>query len=165
MALETYSIHTFAPALCRFRPSLLFWLFIPCDLASLILQGAGGALSALSSGISQTGVNIALAGLALQVVTLVAFCVVANEFIARYYQSGLARSQSASDRALGGGGDEGGGEFLKSFWARLTVFYGFEMLAVVLILARCAFRLHELQYGYKGPLVKRQDLFIGLEGV
>lgn len=136
-------------------------MFIPCDLVSLILQGAGGALSAMSSGISQTGVNIALAGLALQVVTLVTFCALYMEFLVRYYRSGMVKRQSESSIAL----EPACGQFLKSFGARLTIFYVFEILAIVLILVRCAFRLEELRFGYSGPLVKRQDLFVGLEGV
>lgn len=36
------SISTFAPGLSRFRPSLLYWLFLSCDLVSLLLQGVGG---------------------------------------------------------------------------------------------------------------------------
>lgn len=52
-----------------------------------------------------------------------------------------------------------------NFGARLRVFHAFEVLAIVMILARCAFRVEELRDGYGGPLVRREDLFIGLEGV
>ena len=33
------------------------------------------------------------------------------------------------------------------------------------IFARCCFRVAELSQGYHGPLLKKQGLFIGLEGV
>lgn len=148
------SISTCGPALSRFRPALLYWVFIPCDLISLILQGIGGALSAVSTGLSQTGVNIALAGLALQVLTLVLFCAVYVDFLSRYYKSGLAKQHGAQKEGRS-----------CTFGNRLRVFFAFEVLAVLMILARCAFRVDELSDGYGGPLVKREDLFIGLEGV
>ncbi|KAF3770392.1 hypothetical protein M406DRAFT_32933 [Cryphonectria parasitica EP155] len=133
------TMSTFAPTLSRFRPSFLYWFFIPCDLVSLVLQGVGGALSATTAGLSQTGINIALAGLAFQVATLVLFCAVYVDFVWRYHRLG--------------------------FGQRLRVFYVFEALAFLMILARCAFRVGELSDGYGGPLVKREDLFIGFEGV
>lgn len=142
-------ITVFAPDLSRCRnTSLFYWIFIPFDLLSLILQGAGGALSALSSGLSHRGVNIALAGLSLQVVTLLVFCALYIDFLWRYYhrRSSTVTVPPKDARSM-------------------KLFYGFEMLAVVAILARCAFRVHELSDGYSGPLVGREDLFIGLEGV
>lgn len=148
------SISTCGPALSRFRPSLIYWVFISCDLVSLILQGIGGALSAVSSGLSQKGVNIALAGLALQVFTLVLFCAVYLDFVWRYYNSGLAKRHGTQREGRSW-----------TFGNRLRVFYACEVLAIVMILARCAFRVDELSDGYGGPLVKREGLFIGLEGV
>ncbi|KAH7087308.1 hypothetical protein FB567DRAFT_343229 [Paraphoma chrysanthemicola] len=52
-----------APALARFPVKYFVWIFFPCDIISLILQGVGGSRSASSSGSSQTGVNNAMAGL------------------------------------------------------------------------------------------------------
>lgn len=138
-----------APELSRLPPKLLYWIFIPCDLVSLILQGAGGALSCVSSGVNQLGVNVALAGLALQVATLLIFSAIYIEYIVRYYRSGLAQQHTGPDRLR----------------TRLMLFYASEALAIVMILVRCAFRLYELREGYSGELVRRQDLFIGLEGV
>lgn len=150
------SISTFAPALSRFQPSLLYWVFIPCDLISLILQGVGGAYSAATSGVSQVGVDIAVAGLALQVASLVIFCVIYAEFMVRYYRSGMVSRQAASMEP---------GLTRMAFGTRLTVFYSFQALAIVTVFARCAFRVEELRKGYGGHLVHREDLFIGLEGV
>ncbi|CAN8097136.1 unnamed protein product [Discula destructiva] len=151
------SIETFAPALSCFRPSLLYWIFIPSDVLSLVLQGAGGAFSAMSSGISNIGVNIVLAGLALQAATLALFCAICAKWVVRYHRSGLAKQQAAASTRDGRTG--------MSFGTRLALFAAFEALAAIMILARCAFRVGELRDGYAGPLVKQEDLFIGLEGV
>ncbi|KAJ4391294.1 hypothetical protein N0V93_004911 [Gnomoniopsis smithogilvyi] len=149
------TIETFAPSLSRFRPSLLYYIFIPSDMLSLVLQGAGGALSATSSGVSHTGVCIALAGLALQVTTLMLFCTIYIEYIMRYYRSGVAKRHAFHRRKSRG----------MTFGTRLSIFFVFEMLAVFVILARCVFRMVELREGYGGLLVRKEDLFIGLEGV
>lgn len=98
---------------------------------------------------------IALAGLALQVTTLVLFCVIYIEYIVRYYRSGLAKLHAPNRRMSTG----------MTFGARLKVFFLFEMLAIVMISARCAFRVAELRDGYGGFLVRREGFFIGLEGV
>lgn len=109
----------------------------------------------MSSGLSQTGICITLAGLAFQVATLVLFCAIYLEYITRYYRSGLAMRHASVREGPRG----------TTFGSRLKVFYSFEVLAIVMILARCAFRVEELRNGYEGPLVKREDLVIGLEGV
>jgi hypothetical protein len=55
-----------SPTLSRFKPKLFYYIFIPCDILSLVFQAAGGALSTTSSGSSQLGINLALAGLAFR---------------------------------------------------------------------------------------------------
>lgn len=128
----------------RFPPKYLYWVFIVSDLTSLVLQAVGGALSTSSSGSSQTAVNLALGGLALQVFTLVIFSGLMADFVIRFARTPAART--ALDR-------------------RMKVFLGALAAAILLILARCAFRVDELSEGYGGPLVANEGLFIGLEGV
>lgn len=137
------SIQSFAPEISRIKPKIIWWIFIPADLVCLSLQAAGGALSTTSSGSSQTGVNVAMAGLALQVVVLVVFCVLLGDFLLRYFKSASAQSLDL----------------------RMRLFFGFLSTAVILILGRCSFRCYELSKGYSdSDLVTNQGLFIGLEG-
>jgi hypothetical protein len=143
MYLTTTSITFYAPTLARFPVKLLIWIFLPCDIISLILQGVGGGLSASSSGGSQVGVDIALAGLIFQVITLAAFSILFTDFIVR-----LLRSAHAS--VLG---------------RRDALFLGFLIMAILCTLARCIFRAYELSEGYSGDLISHENLFIGLEGV
>ncbi|KAM0556084.1 hypothetical protein ACHAPJ_006072 [Fusarium lateritium] len=138
------TIQHFAPEVSRFKPQLVWWIFIPADIVCLCLQAAGGALSTISEGSSQTGVDVALAGLSLQVVILVLFCVLLGDYLFRYFRSGSASALSM----------------------RMRLFFGFLSAAVIMILARCAFRCYELSEGYQdSDLVTNQGLFIGLEGV
>lgn len=129
----------------RFSAKAFIWIFLPCDIVSLILQGVGGSLSATTSGASKAGVNVALAGLIFQIITLVAFSVLFGDYVLRYLHRHAAK---------GGRVDQ-----------RQKLFFGSLTLAVLTILARCIFRADELKDGYDGATVKQQGLFIGLEGV
>ncbi|KAF4466124.1 phospholipid-translocating ATPase [Fusarium albosuccineum] len=138
------TIQSFAPEISRFRPQLVWWIFIPADIICLTLQAAGGALSTVSQGSSQMGIDVAMAGLAFQVAILVLFCVLLGDYLFRYFRSGSASALSN----------------------RMRIFFGFLSAAVIMILGRCAFRCYELSEGYQdSDLVTDEGLFIGLEGV
>jgi len=137
------------PALCRFSPKLYYWVFIPCDLVSLVLQAVGGAESSTSEGSSNTANYIALAGLSFQVFTLLIFIALALDYVVRYWS--YRRSLTAAER--------------KPLSMRFKVFAAFFSLAIILILVRCIYRIDELSDGYSGPLIRNEALFIGLEGV
>ena len=119
----------------------------PCDILSLVLQAVGGALSSVSSGSSKAAVDVAIAGLSFQVVTLCVFIALSTEFALRYIR---AQRGEAQKRILP---------------TRFKVFLVFLTLAITFILIRCAYRIDELSDGYNGPLIHNESLFIGLEGV
>ncbi|KOS18243.1 Sphingoid long-chain base transporter RSB1 [Escovopsis weberi] len=128
----------------RIKPQLFYYIFIPADIVCLVLQAAGGAISVVSSGASQNGIDIALAGLGLQVASLVIFSALLADYLVRYFRH---RPLSTLD-------------------LRMRVFFGFLSAAVVLVLLRCVYRCYELSQGYIGSkLVTDEGLFIGLEGV
>ncbi|KAM0452974.1 hypothetical protein ACHAPV_007479 [Trichoderma viride] len=137
------SITYLAPELSRFKPQLFYYIFIPFDIVCLALQAAGGAMSADTTGSDKTGVNISQAGLSLQVIVLVLFIVAFSDYMFRYLRSGRA----------------------SGFGWRLTAFFTGLTSATLLILARCAYRVAELQDGYNGKLIKEEAPFIVLEGV
>ncbi|OBR04789.1 Parasitic phase-specific protein PSP-1 [Colletotrichum higginsianum IMI 349063] len=137
------AIKYFSPSLSRFQPNLFYWIFIPCDVVCLIFQAVGGALSTASAGSSQIGVDMALVGLSLQVVVMVAFCAFFADYLIRYFRAGST----------------------ERFGTRAKLFFGFMALAIVLILVRCSYRLVELRNGYRGELIRDEPIFIGLEGV
>lgn len=152
---DLHRITRFSPELSRFDPKLFYYIIIPCDIVSLALQAAGGGLSSESSGQSKLGVNLAIAGMAFQVVTIVVFCGFFADFLIRYFRSGAWEQEKHQAQGL----------HSRATPKRLGLFFGFMGLAVLLILARCTFRLVELREGYSGKLVKDEALFIGLEGV
>lgn len=91
-------------------------------------------------------------GLAFQVFSILVFCAFFADYLMRYFRSGTWR-ESQKVR----------GHSVKWLW----VFFGFLVVAVLLTLARCSYRLAELHAGYRdgSSLVRDEGLFIGLEGV
>ncbi|KAJ9603147.1 hypothetical protein H2200_012442 [Cladophialophora chaetospira] len=142
----TKIVNFLGPQYSRLPPNAYYWIFIPCDLVSLALQGTGGGMSTTSSGSSQVGVNIAIAGLSFQVFTLLCFI-------------GLCLAYALSYRRHGG-------TFPRAKSAReFKIFIGLLSFAMICILIRCIYRIDELSEGYSGPLIGDEGLFIGLEGV
>ena len=88
--------------------------------------------------------DIAIAGLSFQVITLVVFNALAIDYAIRYWKA------------------EGRTNPLPQ---KFKVFLAFLIFAMVLIFIRCAFRIDELSEGYGGHLIHNEKLFIGLEGV
>ena len=152
---DSYRITKFSPELSRFDPKYFYYIIIPCDIVSLVLQAAGGGLSTKSSGQSKIGIDLAIAGMAFQVITIVVFCGFFADFLIRYLRSGAWEQEKHQTQ----------GHPIRATPKRLGLFFGFLGLAVLLILARCTFRLVELREGYGGKLVKDEVLFIWLEGL
>jgi hypothetical protein len=102
-------------------------------------------MSSTSNGDSDAGVNIALAGLILQVVTLVVFVILVLDYFVR------SRSVWTKVRLP----------------TRFKVFCAALALATVLILIRCTYRIYELSEGYSrdSEALRDEPLFIGLESV
>ena len=97
------------PALARFKPQTYTYIFIACDILALVLQAAGGALAdtAANGGTGQVGIDIMIAGLASQVVSLVAFAGLVADFVWRVRRDGGGaggRSREALRKMGVGGG-------------------------------------------------------------
>ncbi|KAK0716327.1 RTA1 like protein-domain-containing protein [Lasiosphaeris hirsuta] len=124
------------------NPKYFVWFFIPCDIVSLILQAAGGALSATQAGTgNKSGVKISMGGLVLQVVTLVIFITLFAEYVIRYTRKSTAGPLQP----------------------RMRLFLGFLFLSTIFVLVRCIYRIDELRDGYDGPLIRDEPLFMVLE--
>ncbi|KAJ4986011.1 parasitic phase-specific protein psp-1-like protein [Stagonosporopsis vannaccii] len=132
-------------SISRLHPRFITFTFIPCDIISLVLQGAGGALSAGASTQEGTkvGVDVSKAGLIFQVITLVLFIALSTDYLLA-----LKRSHMKGDVSLE--------KPLKMMVAWLSV-------ATVLILVRCIFRIYELKDGYFAPAFRDEKTFIAFE--
>jgi len=136
----------------RLRPKLYTWIFVSCDIVSILLQAAGGALSAVAEGqtLLNIGVDIMIAGLAFQVITLVTFAVLAFDFFWTVRKSLKLLKPSSQDLASN--------RLFRLFIAAATVAY-------TAILIRCAYRVAELSGGWGNPIMRVESEFIVLESV
>jgi hypothetical protein len=100
-------------------------------------------MSTNSDGDNDTGVSVSMAGLALQVVVIVAFLACFGDYMFRYWRSGRMDVLS---------------------W-RLKTFFSGLLTSILFILARCAYRVAELRDGYDGDIITHEIPFIVLEGV
>jgi len=171
----------------RLKPMTYTKIFVTFDIISLVLQGAGGGVAATANDKkgSDMGVNIMIAGLAFQVVSLLIFIGLCSDFAWRLYKGivskkmrltvadtdtsyppaqGLARRPTWMRRS-----EEVGGDSTIDYTSIKTsmMFKGFIValvVAVFLILARSAYRLAELQSGFDGELANDEVTFMILEG-
>lgn len=138
--------------LSRFYPRTYTILFCGCDIFSLVLQAAGGGIAsgANTHAQDQLGINIMLAGLSVQVVSLALFAGLCGDFAFRLYKN----PQSWSD------------EYANLYRSRrFTAFICGLCLATLTIFIRSVYRVAELSGGFRGPLANNQVSFMILEGV
>lgn len=140
------------PEYSRIKPWLYTWIFIGCDVGSLLLQAAGGGLAASGDdnggdeGLLNAGNRIIIAGIAFQVVTMVTCGVVALEYFIRVYRhrrksrtTTTTSSSSAAEKEEDGSSASiftGAAGNRRSFYA----FCGAEFCAYITVLVRCIYR-------------------------
>jgi len=80
-------VHIYSASTSRIRPKYYTYVFISCDLVSLILQGAGGGIAATAATQDQSqinlGTNIMIGGLSFQVFSLLLFMALCADFALR----------------------------------------------------------------------------------
>jgi hypothetical protein len=125
-----------------------------------LLQAAGGGLASAASHSGKspdTGDNIMIAGLSLQVVTLLIFMILCADFALRTFKRYKSMGEDAFDQNPIFVQTRGTLRF-KGFVAALT-------LATICIFWRSVYRVAELSEGWTGNLIRHQWLFLGFEGV
>lgn len=147
MLTPSFSITHTDRSLSRFSPRIITFVFIPCDIISLVLQGTGGALSAGAQTADGTkvGVDVSKAGLIFQVVTLVLFIGLSLDFLWALQRSNKHTSKKVEKSSK-----------MMVIWIAT---------ATILILIRCMFRIYELNDGYFAPAFREEGTFIAFESV
>lgn len=134
---------TFGADFSRLKPAYYTRIFISCDVFSILLQGAGGALAsaAQDDALLNAGDNVMITGLATQVFTLVVFGVLAADYGLAVY-----RNRSHLNPATV--------QLRQSL--RFRLFIAASWLAFFGILVRCCYRMAELAGGeYSRPFTPR----------
>ncbi|KAL8930427.1 MAG: hypothetical protein Q9208_000611 [Pyrenodesmia sp. 3 TL-2023] len=128
------------------------WIFIGCDLLSLVLQGAGGGTAATASSQStqDLGSNLMITGIVWQVFTLLVFAALAADFFFRAYRDGSNQTALAM-------------EIRRS--SKFMLFLAGLVIAFLGIAIRCIYRIAELVGGWGNDIMRNEGEFIVLEGV
>lgn len=144
---------TFGANFSRLRPMLYTWIFISCDVFSIALQAAGGAVASIADDMTvlDIGTNLMIAGLVTQVFTLLVFGMLAADYgFAAYRNRTNLNPATQSLRET---------RKFKLFVVALWVAY-------TGVLIRCAYRVAELVGGWdRNEILRDEGLFIGLDSV
>ncbi|CAI6333310.1 unnamed protein product [Periconia digitata] len=140
----------------RIKPKMYTYIFVGADLVSLILQAIGGAMASMANDDDgrDLGVNIMIAGLIFQVVSMSLFGIW-GDFVLRTNKAKkngtLSRIQPPLYSQLRSSGN------LKWFQWSLAV-------ATILIYIRCIYRVAELWGGFQSHLANDEVTFMIFEG-
>lgn len=142
----------FGTDISRIPPRWYTYIFITCDILSLVMQSVGGAIASTadSDKALDAGSSITIAGLAWQVFTLTLFMALCAEFALRCYQR-----RNSFDESQKGLRDS---KQFKYFLVALGV-------ATILIYVRCIYRVAEMSFGWGGLLMSNETYFLVLEGL
>lgn len=86
----------YGPELSRLKPILYTWIFIGCDIGSILLQAAGGGVAGAAGkedrDLLNIGNNIIIAGISFQVATMTVCGLLAGDFGIRLARQGKSQS-------------------------------------------------------------------------
>ncbi|KAJ5131231.1 uncharacterized protein N7515_007270 [Penicillium bovifimosum] len=121
-------------------------IFVTGDVLSFLLQCAGGGLMSTGSSMHETGSNVTIGGLIIQLLFFGFFVIVTTVFHARINRQPTSKSQADRDLTRGDG------------WKRrnwVTILVGLYLVSI-LILVRSIFRLVEYIQGYDGYIMTHE---------
>ncbi|KAF2446176.1 RTA1-domain-containing protein [Karstenula rhodostoma CBS 690.94] len=140
----------------RIKPKMYTYIFIGCDLLSLILQSIGGAIASMANTTSSRdlGVHIMIAGLISQIISMIIFFALWGDFALRVRKAkstGNLTGQAPLYESLRAD---------PSFrWFQWTLF-----VATLLIFIRSVYRVAELWDGFQSHLANDEVTFMIFEG-
>ena len=164
------------PEHSRLKPRLFTWIFIGCDVGSLILQAAGGGVAAAAGNdqeVLKIGDDIIIAGIAFQVATMATCGILALEFFIRVWKTGTGLSPAKEESD----------DFRPMSSTKIKLAIAGEVFAYFTVLIRCIYRyvhiysLHrfdarlttasipEMAGGWGNPLMRKEDEFLVLDGM
>ncbi|KAH7203362.1 RTA1 like protein-domain-containing protein [Fusarium oxysporum] len=153
------------PQYSPLRPTLYPWLFVGCDVGSIVLQAIGGGVASAGTGggknsIAQLGNHIMVAGIVFQVVTMGICGALLAIYIFRYQTNKRGKQQPQSRSPYNESKANGtvSRPKLKAFAVVLIAAYFF-------VLIRCIYRIPELAGGWGNSLMRIEKEFLILDGM
>ncbi|KAE8382289.1 RTA1 like protein-domain-containing protein [Aspergillus bertholletiae] len=146
-------ILSLGPEYSRLKPRLFTWIFIGCDIGSLILQAAGGGVAAAAGSeqrdLLNAGNDIIITGIAFQVATMSVCGLLALDFFLRYLRRGSGEKALTSGNAR----------------TSIILVVVADIFAYFTVLIRCIYRIPEMAGGWGNPLMQKEDEFLVLDGM
>jgi len=143
---------TFGTSFSRLKPQWYTWVFISCDIFSIVLQGAGGGVASAADhnqrSLLNAGNNLMIAGLAFQVFTLALFGLLAGEYALRVWKHKHELNPA-------------------TYQLRRTLKFKLFIVALVIaytsIMIRCVYRVAEMSGGWGNSIMQDEALFTALD--
>jgi hypothetical protein len=150
----------YSPLKARLYP----WVFIGCDIGSIVLQAVGGGIAA-SGGktnmkLLDAGNNLIVTGIAFQVATMASCGVLVAVYVWRYRKQAPLRG-AVNEKSTYQVSKERGEVSL----GKIRIFAAAVGLAYVTVLIRCIYRLPEMSGGWGNPLMRQEQEFLILDGM
>ncbi|KAF7164071.1 hypothetical protein CNMCM5623_008790 [Aspergillus felis] len=127
-------------------PSLYLWIFVTCDVVSLVVQAIGGGMASAATnevnGDTAPGTHVMVAGIVFQMASITVFVVLAADFVRRALRRRLLQSMTGS----------------------IVPLFGAMIFSVLCIYVRSIYRTIELSEGWSGYLITTERYFIALDG-
>lgn len=146
-------IQCVGPELARLSSKVYISIFVTGDVISLVVQAAGGSMSATAStreGVRH-GSNVALAGVIIQVLITGPYLILLSDFLLRHYR--LHKKQRAS------------GSLAEPRWTKGTIAVATATwISTIFILIRCIYRCVEMKEGWTGYLSTHELWFPIFDG-
>ncbi|KAK9896210.1 RTA1-domain-containing protein [Cystobasidium minutum MCA 4210] len=160
-----YLIRFLGPQYCRFNPTFYSVIFVLGDLASLIVQAIGGGQASAAETLqgANDGARVMYSGVAVQLVVMVAYCILLAEFVVRFFYDKpvkpfriwKTKPAIAVPKGVVSPAD------IK----RAKILVGAMVFSTVLIFIRSIYRIIELVDGWTGPIISNEALFCTLDGL
>jgi hypothetical protein len=144
----------FGPQFSPIRPALYTFVFIASDMISIAVQGAGGGIasSVADSDQLKLGNNLMNAGVSWQVACLLLFSWAGIDYVVRRrWAANSGHPLDSSARTL-----------LNDI--KFRMFACSVVLATILILGRCVYRIVEMAGAFGNRTMKEEGPFVAIEG-
>lgn len=167
---------------CILKPKWFSYIFVSCDVISLVVQAVGGGMAATAvteKNSTDAGTNVMVGGIAFQVASMSLFYLVMLEFVFKIYfrSSPQVKFSIKNLFALFMNTRHGDGlrQYLEPYYEpiyhplrsrRLFPYIPFALYTSTLfIYIRCIYRLVELSEGWSGYLITHQAFLMSLDAL
>ncbi|GAA82116.1 RTA1 domain protein [Aspergillus luchuensis IFO 4308] len=140
-------IHLLGPETSILRPKLYLWIFVTCDIISLVVQAVGGGMASMEvnkvNGDTAPGTHTMVAGIVFQLASITVFVFLAADFVRRTLRMRILQTMTGT----------------------IIPLLGAMIFSVICIYIRSIYRTIELSQGWSGYLITHERYFIVLDGI